>query len=79
MIHLVALPVGTEHQEADIVVVARAIGDAFQRFRISFGSLAHSLILCILIVHPEDSRPETVTPLLRGNLAAVPTLLLITL
>ena len=30
MIHLIALPVGSEHQETDIVVVARAIGDAFQ-------------------------------------------------
>ena len=79
MIHLIALPVGTEHQETDIVVVARAIGDAFQRFRVSFGSLAHSLIPGILIVHPKDTWPEAVTPLLRGNLAAVPSLLLIPL
>ena len=79
MIHLVALAIRAEHQETDIVVVARTIGDAFQRFRISFGSLAHSLILGILIVHPEDAWPETITPLFRCSLAAIPSLLLIPL
>ena len=79
MIHLVAFAIRAEHQETDVVVVARTIGDAFQRFRISFGSLAHSLIPGILIVHPEDAWPEAITPLFRCSLSAVPSLLLIAL
>ena len=79
MIHLISLAVRAEHQETDVVIITWTIGNISKTVRIAFGCRSNSVIAKELTVHPEDARPEAVTPLLGCCLTSVPSLLLIPL
>ena len=74
---LIAFTEGTEHQEADIMIEDRLIGDVSQSLRVAFGGLFDVLILRKAVVHPQDTGPESAAPLLSRCRPAVPAFLLV--
>ena len=77
VIHLISLAIRAEHQETDVMVIAGAVGNASKGICITFGSRSNGVIMRNLVVHPQDARPESIAPLLRRCLTAVPSLLLV--